>query len=129
MTTDLALPPHDFDAEVSLLGNWMRSDPKWLQRDHVPPEDFYDGTNQKAARVIHAIHADSTLVGLGDDHLGLGTALRAKATALYGSGANKLGLDKTMSLNDDVLKGLFPVQMKDGKPAEQTFWKDGEKKE
>lgn len=85
---DLSLPPHDFDAEVSLIGNWMRSDPKWLARDHVPPEDFYDGTNAKAARVVLDVRSESTLVALGDADVVLGQMYAEKARELFGKGAD-----------------------------------------
>jgi hypothetical protein len=37
--------------------------------------------------------------------------------SLFGSGQGKVGIDKTMSLNNDTLKALFPVQPNGTKPA------------
>jgi replicative DNA helicase len=65
-------PPNDVDAETAYIGNALLVD-GYVDEHHCPPNDFYDGQNQRIVRALQAVHAR----GHGVDVAGVMAQLKA----------------------------------------------------
>lgn len=66
------LPPSDIDAETAYIGNALLVD-GYLDEHHCPPDDFFDGLNQRIVRAMQTIQSR----GVGVDVVGVMTQLKA----------------------------------------------------